>query len=211
MKRKQRHEYQSTTSIITERRTPTRRAEVTASVKVPLLQAAINGLCGVAIATILADLRAGIVAGVIVFTLSWAFLLRYHLSLLWAIEFVFNTDINHDGKIGNPPPTSTPRDPGWLTINGNRARRAATQTMAEEKREAVLRLVEVVWARQESGRPAGQRELRGYDLRHGWKVTDGLHKDVGAQLIQSGLAHRRGKGWVLTATPEEVADAIKAW
>ena len=175
----------------------------------PFLQAGITGVLVVIIGGVVLRWRAAPVAGGVTILVMWALLLWDHRRLLWRFEQVIDLDVNRDGAVGPPP---KPPEPGWITIDGSKARHAATKSAAAKKREAVLAFVNRVQRRTGNDLPTGQKEMRGMDLPHGYKVTDDFHAEVGARLIEHGLAVRNSNGsWTLDATPAEVAAAITAW
>jgi len=201
-------------NYVREQRSPSRSAEVRADVVVPLLQSAVTGLAGVVAGLAFWGVRGGLALGLAVFCVTWLSLLMDHRRLLWRIERVSHLDLDRDGVRGEPEVVAKSADladPGWIAVDAERARRQRASSEAERKREAVLRLVHLVWARQDRGRPAGQKALRKHPLPHGYAVTDEFHREVGEVLVKNGLAQRKGTGWILVATPEEVEAAIRAW
>jgi hypothetical protein len=185
-----------------EYRAPARSASPASDVLVPFLQSAITGaVFGLVVGVPSESLRTGAIAFAVVFCLSWTVLLFDHRRLLWAIERVVDQDIDRDERIGKPEP------PGTVVIDG---RRVGDARAAERKRADILRFVNVVWSLQQANRPFGQKALRGRHLIH-QDVTDEFHAEVGAKLVAAGFAERSGTGWRLTATPDEVENALTTW
>jgi hypothetical protein len=183
------------------------RQSLESSVLVPLAWSCICGVIGAFVGFVgWESFRAGIIGLGVGFSATWVLLFVDLRNALFVIESVTSRDLDKNGVVGKPP-----EPPGWITIDGQRARRESTKSYAEQKRAAVIRLCEVVYFRQQRRMPAGQKALRGHALCNGWEVTDELHSETGQQLVKAGLAIEKGKGWVLTATPEQCAQSIQAW
>lgn len=189
---------------------PARTPGLLSDIVVPLGQATLTGgLIALTAATVgsVAGWPGGdvvLIIGTSAATLYWLGAMRDMRRLLWRVEEWIGADIDKDGHAGPPP------DPGVVVIDGAKVARRAELTEAEKWRDDAVRLVELVHARQVSGRPAGQKALRGHRLRHR-DCTDEFHRDVGERLRRAGLAKRSGKGWQLLATPEDVRGAVGVW
>lgn len=90
-----------------ERRKPERSASLESDALVPVVQsvvsaivASISGGVTSALTGFWRPLPSGAVSGAAILTLSWLILLRDHRGLLWDVERVTGTDLDHDGSVG---------------------------------------------------------------------------------------------------------------
>jgi len=186
----------------TEYRAPARQASPSSDVLVPFFQAVICGVTVAIVGCAFVSLRIGALAFAVTFAVAWFGLLFDHRRLLWSIEKVTDTDFNQDGQVGQP-------EPGVVYVDANKARDSSGKARAEQKREAILRFVDLVDRRQEIGLPTGQRALRGERLTRHYSVDDEFHSEIGNLLVANGLAARHADGsWTLTASVEEVDAAL---
>lgn len=92
---------------IIERRGPARDATVESDVHVPVLQAAVTGICAFAV-SIIPIFAWGwawwspLVIGLLTFAAVWLALLNSHRQSLWFIEDLLDRDIDGDGHTGKP-------------------------------------------------------------------------------------------------------------
>lgn len=95
------------------RKRPVRDASLEGDVTVPGLQSLFTGVTGgVAIGALAAIFHVprpfpiGLAGGAGVLAVCWLVLLKEHRSLLWEVEKILNTDLDHDGRVGRSEPVA---------------------------------------------------------------------------------------------------------
>jgi len=85
-----------------ERREPSRTAEMSGDVLVPLAQSGVTAVVGGVVGLLVAGPVAAGVAGGLAFGASWLLLLADHRRALWMVEKISGVDLDNDGQVGDP-------------------------------------------------------------------------------------------------------------
>jgi len=161
-----------------ERKEPSRTAEMSGDVAVPLCQSAVTALVGgVGGLLVGGPVAAGVVAG-LSFGASWLWLLADHRRALWSIEKITGVDLDGDGHKGKPGNTA-PAQHVVVDLVENTGRQARIRYL--DLPLTLDKLADVAQAILEDGASLSRRALS--DV-----LTQTEYNTLGPALVDAGLA-----------------------